>query len=118
MMDLQEAITAHSEWKTKLRGAISAQSRLDVASIARDDGCLLGKCLHGESRPTYGPLASHKACVAKHALFHKEAAKVASVINDGKYPEAQKMLDIGTPYAQASNEVVFAISALKREVKI
>jgi len=118
MMDLQEAIRAHSDWKTKLRGAISSKSQLDVATIARDDCCMLGKWLHGESRPTYGPLVSHKACVAKHAAFHKEAAKVASAINRGNYSEAQDMLELGKSYALASNEVVFAIGALKREAKL
>lgn len=118
MMDLQEAIRAHSDWKTKLRGAISAKSQLDVATIARDDCCLLGKWLHGESRPTFGPLASHQACVKKHALFHQEASKVAAAINKGQYDLAQSMLETGKPYAAASNEVVFAIGALKREAKL
>jgi methyl-accepting chemotaxis protein len=118
MMDLQEAIRAHSDWKTKLRGAIASKSQLDVATIARDDCCLLGKWLHGESRPTFGPLASHQACVKKHAAFHTEASKVARAINNGQYEAAQQMLETGKPYAQASNEVVFAIGALKREAKL
>lgn len=118
MMDLQEAIRAHSDWKTKLRGAISAKSQLDAKTIARDDCCVLGKWLHGESRPTYGPLASHQACVRKHAAFHLEASKVANEINKGRYAEAQSMLETGSPYALASNEVVFAIGALKREAKL
>ena len=117
-MDLQEAIRAHSDWKTKLRGAITAKSTLDVDTIARDDCCLLGKWLHGESRPMYGPLNSHIACVKKHALFHKEAAKIASNINAKRYTDAEKMLEIGGAYASASNEVVFAIGALKREAKL
>jgi methyl-accepting chemotaxis protein len=118
MMDLQEAIRAHSEWKTKLRGAIAAKSQLDVATIARDDCCILGKWLHGESKSVFGPLASHQACMKKHAVFHKEASKVAGAINIGKLAEAQSMLESGTPYALASNEVVFAIGALKREAKL
>lgn len=117
-MDLQEAIRAHSDWKTKLRGAISTKSTLDVATIARDDCCMLGKWLHGESRPMYGPLSSHIACVKKHAVFHKEAAKIAGTINEKRYADAEKMLEIGGAYATASNEVVFAIGALKREAKL
>jgi methyl-accepting chemotaxis protein len=117
-MDLQEAIRAHSDWKTKLRGAISAKSTLDVDTIARDDCCILGKWLHGESRPMFGPLVSHVACVKKHAAFHKEAAKIASNINAKRYAEAEKMLETGGPYSSASNEVIFAIGALKREAKL
>jgi methyl-accepting chemotaxis protein len=117
-MDLQEAIRAHSEWKTKLRGAITAKSTLDVATISRDDCCLLGKWLHGESSPLYGLLNSHVTCMKKHALFHQEAAKIATNINAKRFADAQRMLEIGGPYAAASNEVVFAIDALKREAKL
>ena len=117
-MDLQEAIRTHSDWKTKFRGAIAAKSTLDVDIIRRDDCCQLGKWLHGESRPLYGPLSSHIACVKKHAVFHKEAAKIASHINDKRFAEALTMLEMGSPYATASNEVVFAIGALKREAKL
>ena len=117
-MDLQEAVRAHSDWKTKLRAAISAKSTLDVDTISRDDCCLLGKWLHGESRPMFGPLTSHVACVKKHAVFHKEAAKIASNINAKRYAEAEKMLEAGGAYSTASNEVVFAIGALKREAKL
>jgi methyl-accepting chemotaxis protein len=118
MMDLQEAIRAHSEWKTKLRGAITAQSTLDVATIARDDCCQLGKWLHGDSKPVYGPLSSHVACLHKHADFHKEAAKVAGAINAKKFTDAEQMLESGSAYALASNEVIYAIGALKREAKL
>jgi hypothetical protein len=117
-MDLQEAIRTHSDWKTKLRCAIAAKSTLDVDTISRDDCCLWGKWLHGESRPMYGPLSSHITFVKKHAAFHKEAAKIASNINAKRYVEEEKMLEIGGAYATASDEVVFAIRALKREAKL
>ena len=114
-MDLNEAIKAHGEWKMKLRGAIQSQSTLDVATIARDDCCALGKWLHGESRARFGALTSHKECIKHHAVFHKQAAQVATAINNGQYPEAEKMLGSGTPYIAASQAVVMAIGTLKRE---
>lgn len=117
-MDLNEAIKAHSEWKMKLRGAISSKGTLDAATISRDDCCALGKWLHGESKPRFGKLAAHMDCVRHHAVFHKEAGKVASAINAGHYVEAEQMLSSGSPYASASNAVVIAIGALKREAKL
>ena len=57
-MDFNEAIKAHSDWKMKLRSAIQAQTTLDAATIARDDCCVLGKWLHGESRAQFGQLGS------------------------------------------------------------
>jgi len=117
-MDLQEAIRAHAEWRTKLRGAIAAKSNLDVDTIGRDDCCQLGKWLHGESGPMYGPLSSHIACLKKHALFHKESAKVASNINAKRFADAEGMLESGSSYLSAANALVYAIDALKREAKL
>ncbi len=117
-MDFNEAIKAHSEWKTRLRGAISAQSTLDAGAIAKDDACILGKWLHGESSGKYGQLKSHAHCVVKHAAFHSAASKVAHDINNKRFEEAAAMLGAGTSYSTASNEVVFAIAALKREANL
>lgn len=117
-MDLNEAIKAHSEWKMKLRGAIQTHATMDVATIARDDACVLGKWLHGESRKQYGLLKSYQECVRHHAEFHKQASQVATVINAGKYPQAEAMLGAGTSYMNASHAVVMAIGTLKREAGI
>ncbi len=117
-MDLNEAIKAHSDWKMKLRGAISQQAQLDSATIAKDDQCALGKWLHGESKNQYGMLSSHRECMRLHAIFHKTASKVSVAINARDFAKAEAMLSPGTEYALASNAVVVAIGALKREAKL
>lgn len=117
-MDLNDAIKAHSDWKMKLRSAISAQSTLDADTISKDNCCALGKWLHVESKAKLGALRSHSDCIRQHAAFHKEAGKVATAINSKKYKEAEQMQGSGTPYATASNAVVMAIGALKREAKL
>ena len=117
-MNLNDAIKAHSDWKVKLRGAIASQTQLDSALIAKDDQCALGKWLHGDSKAQFGMLASHRECMRLHAAFHKCAGKVAAVINAGEFSKAEGMLNSGTEYALASNAVVIAIGALKREAKL
>lgn len=114
-MDLSEAMKAHAEWKIKLRTAISAKQSLDATTISADDCCALGKWLHGEARLKFGKLKSHGDCLARHAAFHKEAGKVALTINARKFEEAEAMLGASTPFFMASNSVVMAISALKKE---
>lgn len=114
-MDLNEAIKAHSDWKMKLRGAIQAHTEMDVATIARDDCCALGKWLHGEAQSRFPGLKSYKECVNLHANFHKQASQVAVNINQGHYEQAAKMLGSGTPYTNASHAVIMAIGTLKRE---
>jgi hypothetical protein len=117
-VDFNEAIKAHSAWKMKLREAISAQSStLDVATIAQDDCCALGKWLHSdEFGMQFGALPSHAECIRLHADFHKNASKVAAVINSRQYKEADKMLGSGSPYSLASNATIVAIGALKQDV--
>jgi methyl-accepting chemotaxis protein len=63
-------------------------------------------------------LSSHIACVKKHTVFHKESAKIASNINARRYADAERMLETGSDYLSASNELVFAIGALKQEAKL
>ncbi|HXD39760.1 MAG TPA: CZB domain-containing protein [Ramlibacter sp.] len=117
-MNLENAIAAHAEWKSRLRIAIRKQEKLDADEIALDDQCPLGKWLHGEGKGQYGRLAYFSNCVTKHAQFHKSAAHVARTINAGKYGEAQTMLGLGSPYAEASTAVAVAIIHLRREAGI
>jgi hypothetical protein len=117
-MDLNNAIAAHSEWKTKFRLAIQKKEQLDAASISLDNKCPLGQWLHGDANAQYARLASYDACIAKHAEFHRCAGTVAKAINDGKFTEAEAMLAAGTPYTEASSAVAVAIMALRREARI
>jgi Chemoreceptor zinc-binding domain len=117
-MDFNDAIKAHSDWKMKLRGAISAQSQLDADTIAKDNCCVLGKWLHGESKLRYSKFPAFQECLKSHAAFHQEAGKVAWTINQGQYAAASKMLESGSPYIGVSNAVVIAIGALKRQASL
>jgi methyl-accepting chemotaxis protein len=114
-MDLDQAIQAHSSWKIKFRTAITKQETMDAATISKDNCCDLGKWLHGDGKLEFGALASHADCVAKHAMFHTEAGKVATLINAKRYSDAQRMIDADTPYAKASLAVAGAIMQLKAE---
>ena len=78
-MDLNQALEKHAEWKLKFRSAINTQETMDVATISKDNCCELGKWLHSEAKTKFGSLQSYKQCVAKHALFHTEASKVAQI---------------------------------------
>jgi len=117
-MDLENAVAKHAEWKTKFRSAISKQEQMDTATISKDNCCDLGKWLHGEAKSKYSALDSYKDTVAKHAIFHAEAGKVASTINAKKYSEAEGMIGSGTTYGSASSAVGVAILKLKKEAAI
>jgi methyl-accepting chemotaxis protein len=115
IIDLNQAIERHAEWKVKFRRAITDKETMDADTIAKDNCCELGKWLHGDAKTKYGHLASHADCVKKHAAFHLEANKVAKAINSKEYTQATAMIDSGTLYAAASNAVGVAITKLKKE---
>ncbi len=117
-MNLDQAIEKHTQWKMKLRSAISNQETLDVLSISKDNCCDFGKWLHGEAKPQVGHLASYADTVSRHSAFHVEAGKVASAINAKKYTEAEAMLGYGTPYESTSSAVGVSIIRLKKEAKL
>lgn len=115
-MNFTEATNAHTDWKIRLRGAISEKSTLDLDTIASDECCELGRWLHGASKGRYGTLPAHGECLLAHARFHLRAADVAATINARNYSEAEQMLGAGTQYALASRAIVLAIEALRRQI--
>ena len=117
-MDLDSAISKHSEWKVKLRSAISKQEAMDAISIAKDNCCELGQWLHGEAKAKFGKLSSYSECVTKHAAFHVEAGKIASTINAKHFAKAETMLSPGSVYNTVSNTVATAIMRLKKEASL
>lgn len=116
-MNLDDAIQKHAEWKVKFRSAINKKETMDAETIRKDNCCELGKWLHGEGQKQIGSTPTFTALVSKHAAFHRTAGKVADAINAKQYDAAEKMLDSGTEYAQASLAVGSCITALKKEMR-
>jgi methyl-accepting chemotaxis protein len=114
-MNLAEAIKKHTDWKIKLRSAITNHETVDAATISRDNACEFGKWLHGDGRAAYGHRPGFANCVSAHAAFHLEAGKVAAAINAKKYDEAKAMLAIGTQFAGLTGTVSAAIANLQKE---
>ena len=114
-MDLDHAIKAHVEWKAKLRGAISAQSQMDAISAGKDNACEFGKWLHGEGQSKYSKFKTFSECVTAHAAFHREAGKVAQLINEKKYTQAEAALSGNSPFNAASGTTGVAITRLKKD---
>jgi methyl-accepting chemotaxis protein len=114
-IDLDKALEKHSEWKVKLRTAISKREEMDAATISRDDCCDFGKWLHHDVKSHLAHQSSYSECVSKHAAFHIEAGRIANMINAKKYSEAETMLGNGSPFVAASTAVGVAIMKLKKD---
>ncbi|MFO0567193.1 MAG: CZB domain-containing protein [Polyangiaceae bacterium] len=115
-MELDSALQAHADWKTKLRMAINKQEKVDAVSLGRDDCCALGKWLHGPGRGTHGAKSSFQKLVSAHASFHREAGRVAEAINRGEFARATEMLAATSAYGAASSGVGVAVVAMKKDL--
>ncbi len=115
-INLDNAIQAHADWRTKLRSAASKNEQLNADAIGRDDCCELGKWLHGAGGSKFAGKPNFVALIEAHRAFHIEAGKVARMVNQGQGAQAERMLDSGTPFARASGEVGRLIVQFKKEV--
>ena len=111
-MTFVDIITSHASWKAKFKIAIETKETLDVSLIAKDNCCDLGQWLYNAD----GNLESYKACVITHADFHKEAANIATLINEAKYEEATRLIGYASGYAKLSNAVSASIRRMSRDV--
>lgn len=112
-VDVDAMIDAHRQWKVKLRDAIDAGAKVDVATLSRDDCCALGKWIYGEGQ-RLRERASFTALVNNHAHFHQVAGQIGQLINDGRYTQAEDALAPNSAFTTATSDVVMVLSAAKR----
>lgn len=116
-MTFVDIITSHASWKAKFKLAIDNKEKLDVSLIAKDNCCDLGQWLYNaDSVEKYSRFESYKVCVTTHADFHKEAASIATLINEAKYEEATHLIGYASSYAKLSSAVSASIRRMSRDV--
>jgi hypothetical protein len=115
-MNFDDAISAHIGWKIKFRTAVNTCRSIDAPTIGQDDTCPLGQWLKGEAKRLYGTQPVYRECVEAHSRFHREAGRVAQLINSGDFAKAGRELESGAPFGEASTMAVVAINKFKRVV--
>jgi methyl-accepting chemotaxis protein len=116
-INLDNAIKAHANWRSKLRTAAMRKERMDADTAGRDDCCELGKWLHGAGQSQYGGRPSFVELVGAHREFHQEAGKVARTINSGATDVAEQMLQSDTAFSRATQKVGRLVVQLQSELK-
>lgn len=117
-MDIEDAIKTHLTWKAAFRTAIAARSRIDLILVGNDRACALGHWLHGEAEHLYPRLGSYWDCIIAHSELHLEANRIARLISQGKYEEAEAALERGTPYNTASYKIIVALKLFEAEARL
>lgn len=101
--EIDSAISAHGQWKHKLREIIrSGESEHTVAHVRSDKNCSFGKWLHIRIDPAVKSSAHYKAAVDLHAKFHEEAAKVLELGLKGETDAATSAMSLTSPFTQTS----------------
>lgn len=111
IQQLEQAIAAHSKWKSQLKKAI-ATGHIDVpiAAIRADDQCAFGKWLNSSTLSSFDRSTPHYEAVrALHSQFHATAARVVQLVFENKAAEADKMMDLGGEYAVISGRLTRAM---------
>jgi hypothetical protein len=93
-MDFDGAIQAHTNWKLRLfsfcKGTLP--EKIDMQELEKDNLCALGKWIHGEGQG-YAADPKGSDLVQAHAAFHRAAASIALMIERGRAPAAQALLN-------------------------
>lgn len=116
-INFDEAIKAHLNWKTKFRVAITNKESLDWSTISNDACCTLGKWLHGDAKSQYHDMVAFQYLFIKHAQFHAEAGKIALMVNNRNYIDAECAIDQGSSYDIISKSVIQTIINLRKEME-
>lgn len=115
-IDCYDLINAHVVWKQKLKSAIATGHALNTTKIGRHDCCPLGEWLQSEAKEKFGHLATYSQCVGAHAIFHREAGKVAELVNSRSVLEAEAAMSPTGAFEIASYRLKSAIHRLARDV--
>jgi hypothetical protein len=105
-LEVEAALSAHVDWKRRLRDAVSrGYCEIDSDEAGREDFCSLGRWLHS-LQPTHGADPWCEEVVQLHARFHSSAAAVVQLIEQGRIDEARAAMDGDADFARASEELV------------
>ncbi len=110
-----EAISAHVQWKVKLRVHVMerGESKLEPDEIEHDDRCLLGSWIYGEGKLLHEHDEVWNKLREQHRAFHHLAALIVRHANAGNQSAALNLLD--GDFMQHSFAVIATINQIRRQ---
>jgi hypothetical protein len=114
--DIDKAVAAHGEWKSRLGAAIeSGTSEFCVPVVRMDTQCAFGRWFY--SLPSPIRATNHASEVQRlHADFHLAAAEVLALALTGRSGEATDAMGPGSRYATVSGGLLDALNRWKRDI--
>ncbi|MGA8010116.1 MAG: CZB domain-containing protein [Thiomonas sp.] len=117
-LDFYGAIAAHQRWKIRLKEVVGGQSKeaLDPAVVGRCDVCVLGQWLAVQGNDPRIPFDVMTRLTQEHAEFHKLAADIIRLSDQGLHRQALDALRTDAPYNRSSHRVTKLLSQLYFEL--
>ena len=87
-LNMKDALDAHEKWYHRLESKINgtSQEQLEVATVACDDKCVLGKWIYSSGKSNFGHMSEYSALKQVHADFHLAAGEINfAARRDGKF---------------------------------
>lgn len=93
-LDMKGALEAHTAWTRRLEEKICGvnNEQLNVATVASDCECKLGKWIHGTAKQQFGGLADYEELRRVHADFHLKAGEILNNVLNGEQDRASSNL--------------------------
>jgi len=93
-LDMKAALDAHMAWTRRLEAKLNGdrQDDLDLATVASDCECKLGKWLHGSAKLQFGEIPDYAELRRIHADFHLKAGEILNNVVNGDREMALKNL--------------------------
>lgn len=115
--ELDKAIGAHGMWKSRLKQAITTgKADAPIDTIRVDNACAFGKWLYGPTLSASEKASpDYKTVRDLHAQFHRCAARVAELAQNGKASDAEKMLSLDGEFTLASHKLTQAMMDWKKQ---
>jgi hypothetical protein len=117
LMDFDQAIAAHSAWKSKLKAYLNKpDGSLKPADIQSDQKCLLGQWIHGEAKQWIAN-AAYTELKTQHAKFHVAAADLVRKADAGQSVSEELALGASSDFTRLTTAVVSAIVRMREEAR-
>ena len=110
-LNMKDAIDAHMKWTQRLQMKLAGSSDepMDVATVASDQHCTLGKWLHGAGKMKFSRLPEYGELQRVHAEFH---LAVGNILNRHQHGEADAVEQALRKVRYASGNVQLALIRL------
>jgi hypothetical protein len=113
---IDNALTAHSQWKKRLLEAIeSGQSIFKPEIIRNDNSCEFGKWLYSLSEVDRLDL-DYRIIKSLHSDFHKVAGEVLSMAMSGSRNEAQNKISNTGEFGEITGKLLNALQMWKNKL--